>query len=116
MKRDNMPVSTHDGVLVVKPGTTYIGKQGFTYGAGASAETVGARQVCMNVLPMRPAARAKAHYHKGIATIAYLEGECIVYYEDCSKAYWCNKATSVSSPQTYRTHHATKAASPAPGS
>src|SRR5262245_6623994 len=83
MKRDNMPVSTHDGVVVVKPGSTYVGKQGFTYGAGASAETVGARQVCMNVLPMAPATRAKAHYHKGIETIAYLlEGECTVYYVD----------------------------------
>ena len=29
-----------DGVEVVKPGQTYVGKQGFTYGAGASAETV----------------------------------------------------------------------------
>jgi uncharacterized RmlC-like cupin family protein len=35
----------------------------------------------MNVLPMPPGARAKAHYHKGIETIAYmLEGECSVYY------------------------------------
>src|SRR5262245_2798986 len=83
MKRDNMPVSTHDGVAVVKPGSTYVGKQGFTYGSGASAETVGACQVCMNVLPMPPAARAKAHYHQGIETIAYLlEGECTVYYGD----------------------------------
>jgi uncharacterized RmlC-like cupin family protein len=35
----------------------------------------------MNVLPMPPGARAKAHYHEGIETIAYmLEGECAVYY------------------------------------
>jgi uncharacterized RmlC-like cupin family protein len=72
--------SAHDGVALVKPGETYVGQQGFTYGAGASAETVGARAVCMNVLPMPPGARAKAHYHKGIETIAYmLEGECAVY-------------------------------------
>ena len=71
----------HDGVSVVKPGQTYTGKQGFTYGAGASAETVGARKVCMNILPMPPGAAAKAHYHEGIETIAYmLEGECAVYY------------------------------------
>jgi uncharacterized RmlC-like cupin family protein len=37
----------------------------------------------MNVLPMPPGAVAKAHYHKGIETIAYmLEGECAVYYGD----------------------------------
>ena len=76
-----MSASAHDGVAVIKPGQTYVGKQGFTYGAGASAETVGAQKICMNVLPMPPGAVAKAHYHKGIETIAYmLEGECAVYY------------------------------------
>src|ERR1017187_7631218 len=48
-----------DRVTVIKPGQTYVGKQGFTYGAGASAETVGAKHICMNVLPMPPGARAK---------------------------------------------------------
>src|SRR5512139_2707835 len=77
----------HDGVTVIKPGQTYVGKQGFTYGAGASAETVGAKKVCMNVLPMPPGAVAKAHYHKGIETFAYmLEGECAVYYGESSEA------------------------------
>jgi uncharacterized RmlC-like cupin family protein len=76
-----MPASGHDGVAVIKPGQTYEGKQGFTYGAGASAKTVGAQKICMNVLPMPPGAVAKAHYHTGIETIAYmLEGECAVYY------------------------------------
>lgn len=70
-----------DGVAVIKPGQTYVGKQGFTYGAGASSEAVGAQKVCMNVLPMPARAVAKAHYHKGIETIAYmLESECTVYY------------------------------------
>jgi uncharacterized RmlC-like cupin family protein len=78
-----MSGSTADGVAVIKPGQTYMGKQGFTYSAGASAETVGARNVCMNILPMSSGAIAKAHYHKGIETIAYmLEGECAVYYGD----------------------------------
>jgi uncharacterized RmlC-like cupin family protein len=78
-----MAASGTDRVTVIKPGQTYTGKQGFMYGAGASAETVGAECVCMNVLPMPPGARAKAHYHKGIETIAYmLEGECAVYYGD----------------------------------
>jgi hypothetical protein len=35
-----MSATAHDGLAVVKPGQTYVGKQGFTYGAGASAETV----------------------------------------------------------------------------
>lgn len=70
-----------DRVRMVRPGTTYLGKQGVVYGAGASAETVGARDVCMNLMPLPAGARAKAHYHKGIETIAYLlEGRCSVYY------------------------------------
>ena len=72
-----------DNVRVVSPGRTYVGKQGFTYGSGASAETVGAQQICMNILPMPDGARAKVHCHKGIETIAYLlKGECVVYYGD----------------------------------
>jgi uncharacterized RmlC-like cupin family protein len=68
---------------VVKPGQTYLGKQGVVYGAGASKETVGAEKICMNVMPMPPGARARAHYHDRIETIAYmLEGECAVYYGD----------------------------------
>jgi uncharacterized RmlC-like cupin family protein len=70
-------------VRVIQPGKTYVGKQGFSYGAGVSAETVGAKRICMNVLPMPPGARAKVHFHRGIETIAYLlEGECAVYYGD----------------------------------
>ena len=75
--------SRADSVRVVKPGGTYVGRQGFTYGSGASAETVGASQICMNVLPMPDGAKAKVHYHKGIETIAYLlDGECVVRYGD----------------------------------
>ena len=68
-------------VQVIKPGQTYAGQQGLTYTAGASAETVGAKHICMNVLPMPDGTRAKVHFHRGIETIAYLlEGECAVYY------------------------------------
>src|SRR6185295_7646276 len=68
-------------VQVIRPGQTYVGQQGFTYGAGASRETAGAEHICMNVLPMPDGARAKVHYHRGIETIAYLlDGACTVYY------------------------------------
>ena len=78
-----MSASETPGVRVVRPGHTYTGKQGFTYGAGASADTVGAERICMNVLPMPPGAKAKVHYHDRIETIAYmLEGECVVYHGD----------------------------------
>ena len=76
-----MTESAIQRVRVIEPGKTYVGKQGFTYGAGASAETVGAEHICMNVLPMPSGAQAKVHFHQGIETIAYLlEVECAVYY------------------------------------
>lgn len=78
-----MATSATERVRVIQPGQTYVGKQGFSYGAGASAETVGAEHICMNVLPMPAGARAKVHYHRGIETISYLlDGECFVYYGD----------------------------------
>jgi len=78
-----MTESATERVRVLGQAQTYVGRQGFTYRAGASAETVGAEHVCMNVLPMPGGAQAKTHYHKGIETIAYLlEGECAVYYGD----------------------------------
>ncbi len=78
-----MPVSAAERVQVVKPGQTYEGKQGFVYGSGASAETVGSEKICMNVLPMPSGAKAKVHYHDQIETIAFLlEGRCTVYYGD----------------------------------
>ena len=68
-------------VRLIQPGHTYVGMQGFTYGAGASRETAGAEHICMNVLPMPDGARAKVHYHRGIETISYLlDGACTVYY------------------------------------
>ena len=71
------------GARVIKPGQTYVGGQGITYGAGVSRETAGAALICMNVMPMAPGMRAKVHYHDKIETIAYLlEGECAVYYGD----------------------------------
>jgi uncharacterized RmlC-like cupin family protein len=81
--KPTMSSASTDRVRVVSPGRTYVGKQGITYGAGASKETVGAEKICMNVMPMPPGARAKAHYHDKIETVAYmLEGECAVYYGD----------------------------------
>ena len=49
-----------DGFALIKPGQTYLGKQGIVYGAGASKETVGAQNICMNVMPMPPGAVASA--------------------------------------------------------
>lgn len=75
--------SAADQAKVIRPDQTYVGRQGFTYRAGVSRGTVGETNVCMNVLPMPPGAKANVHYHKGIDTVAYLlEGRCSVYYGD----------------------------------
>ena len=87
MKDYSMAKSATERVQVIGTGKTYVGKQGFTYGAGVSTETVGAQHVCVNILPMPPGAQAKVHYHKGIETIAYLlEGECAVHYGERMEA------------------------------
>ena len=48
---------------VFRAGETYAGKQGFDYRAGVSAETAGARGLCMHLLTIPPGGRAKAHLH-----------------------------------------------------
>ena len=78
-----MSIPATERVRVIAPGRTYVGKQDLKYGSGVSAETAGAEQIGMNILPMPAGARAKVHYHQSIETIAYmLQGECAVYYGD----------------------------------
>ena len=66
---------------VVRPGETYAGKQGFDYMAGISAETVGARGICMHLLTLRPGDRARAHLHESHETaICMLKGETEMWF------------------------------------
>ena len=70
-------------VMIVKPGTTYLGGQGVTYSSGVSRKTAGSEKVCMNVLPMPPGVHSLPHIHKDIETIAYLlDGECTLFHGD----------------------------------
>jgi uncharacterized RmlC-like cupin family protein len=64
-----------------RPGETYAGKQGFDYLAGISAESAGARGLCMHLLTIPPGARARAHLHESHETAIYvLEGEAEMWY------------------------------------
>lgn len=47
----------------LRPGSTYDGKQGFSYFEGIARETTGAQAICMHLLTIPPGARAKAHKH-----------------------------------------------------
>jgi len=68
---------------LVRPGSTYDGKQGFTYVAGIAAETVGSQAICMHLLTVPPGARAKAHYHATHETAIYcISGETVTYFGD----------------------------------
>ncbi len=59
---------------LVRPSGTYDGKQGLTYSAGISAESVGAQGICMMLLTIPPGTRAKAHLHEDHETAIYVIG------------------------------------------
>jgi uncharacterized RmlC-like cupin family protein len=66
---------------IVRAGTPFIGKQGFSYAPAVSAEAVGASGIHMQLLTMPPGARAKAHKHEAHETAIYvLSGEGGMYY------------------------------------
>lgn len=66
---------------VIRRGETYSGKQGFDYFAGISAESVGAKGICMHLLEIPPGGRAKAHLHESHETAIYvLSGVSEMYY------------------------------------
>ena len=61
---------------VVRTGETYAGKQGLSYVAGISAETVGATGPCMHLLTIQSGCRANAHLHEAHETATFvLSGE-----------------------------------------
>jgi uncharacterized RmlC-like cupin family protein len=68
---------------LIRPETTYEGKQGFSYLAGIAAETVGSSGICMHLLTIPPGGRANAHKHESHETAIYmLSGETHTWYGD----------------------------------
>jgi uncharacterized RmlC-like cupin family protein len=66
---------------IVRPESTYAGRQGLDYFTGISAQSVGAQGICMHLLKMPPGARAKAHLHAGHETAIYLiAGRAAMWY------------------------------------
>ncbi len=63
-----MAVETKAECRVVRPGSTYDGKQGFSYFEGIARESVGASGICMHLLTIPPGGRAKAHMHESHET------------------------------------------------
>ena len=70
-------------VQILRPDSTYVGKQGLTYALGVTSQTAGTRGICLTAGTMPPAARAKAHLHDGIDTVGYIvAGEAMILYGD----------------------------------
>lgn len=62
-------------------GGFYAGKQGLTYFSGVSAESTGARQLCLHLLVIPPLGRARAHLHENHESAIFLvDGEVDVWW------------------------------------
>jgi len=66
---------------IIRPNEAYLGKQGFTYVEGITAESVGSTGLCMNLLTIPPGGRASAHKHAHHETAIYMiAGEADAWY------------------------------------
>jgi uncharacterized RmlC-like cupin family protein len=81
-KEDEAMASVPTATCAVVPvGDSFHGKQGLSYFAGISAETVGARGLCMHLVTFPPGARANAHLHQDHETAIYiLQGESEMWF------------------------------------
>ncbi len=76
-----MTSETQPTCRVFRPGESYAGKQGLSYMAGISAESAGAKGICMHLLTIPPGERGKAHMHENHETAIYvLSGESEMWY------------------------------------
>lgn len=68
---------------VIRPGDSYVGRQGFTYVGGLTGASAGSRALCMTALTLPDGARAKTHLHQAIETAVYvIDGEAEMYFGD----------------------------------
>lgn len=58
--------------IVVGDGATYSGAQGFDYFEGISAESAGARGLCMHLLIIPPGGAARPHLHEDHETAIFV--------------------------------------------
>ena len=66
---------------IIRPQSTYDGKQGFSYFEGLSKQSAGTQNICMHLLTVPPGGRAKAHMHEDHETTIYvLQGEVNMWY------------------------------------
>jgi uncharacterized RmlC-like cupin family protein len=69
--------------IAIKPGGLSQSKQGHHVFEGISAQSTGARALCMHVVAIPPGGRARAHLHEAHESAVYvIEGEVICWYGD----------------------------------
>jgi uncharacterized RmlC-like cupin family protein len=69
--------------IAIKPGGLTQSKQGHHVFEGISAQSTGARALCMHVITIPPGGRARAHLHEAHESATYvIEGEVICWYGD----------------------------------
>lgn len=69
--------------VLVSPGASEAGKNRLDYTRGISAQSAGARGLCMHVLTIPPGARSSPHLHANHETAVYvLSGEAGMDYGD----------------------------------
>lgn len=86
-------MNTNPTCKLITQGASYEGKQAFTYFAGISAETAGAKAICMHLLTIPPGGRAKAHMHEAHETTIYvISGEGGMWYGPQLEEHMITKA------------------------
>ncbi len=61
-----------DKIITVRPKETFISKQQLPNFEGISAQTAGAKHLCMHLVVIPPGGKAIAHYHDGFETTIYI--------------------------------------------
>ena len=76
-------MSSEEHCIAIKPGGLSESKQGHHVFEGISAQSTGARALCMHVIAIPPGGRARAHLHEEHESAVYMvEGEVICWYGD----------------------------------
>lgn len=83
-----MPDTARPVCTLIHPKETYEGKQGLTYFAGISAQSAGAKAICLHLLTFPPGGRARAHLHENHETAIYiLSGQAEMWYGEGLQDY-----------------------------
>ncbi len=83
-----MSASFQPMCTVIHPQETYEGKQGNTFLAGISAQSVGAKAICMHLVTFAPGQRGHPHLHEHHETAIYiLSGQSEMWYGEQLQDY-----------------------------